>query len=139
MKKKNFNSQDGYQFSPQLDDKKINSIIKIQNAIRNKQAINIFSTKYVERLMNRKKKIEELSSLYKPSTDLVFKPFQSTFNFEKNKEKRLLEQEQEKQLHDERLNKLNSYLSIHPSSLYDYQSLPKEDTKSKFKLHFGIQ
>ena len=108
------------QFTERKLKQEAEALSRFKELQQEKEALSNLRTKY--------------AMLYKPSTDLVSKPVRFTVN----KENRLLEMEQEKKLQQERLNKLNSYLSLHPSSLHDYQSLPRNNTKSKFKLHFGV-
>lgn len=120
----------------QLDSKKNEAIIKIQNAIRNKRAIDEFSTRYVEK--NKPKTLyEKYNSLYQPSTNLSFKPFISSIDYDKVKQDRLLKELEQKREEEKRINKLALYQEMKPSSLFNY-TVPKDTSKSKFKSYFSI-
>ena len=87
------------------DTAKANAITKIQNAIRNKKAIDVFATKYANKIIQEekdkqiandmeeqnKKRQKELylkyNALYQPSNNLAFKPLIMNSNIIQKKQK----------------------------------------------------
>lgn len=87
------------------DTAKANAITKIQNAIRNKKAIDVFATKYANKIIQEekdkqiandmeeqnKKRQKELylkyNALYQPSNNLAFKPLIMNSNNIQKKQK----------------------------------------------------
>ena len=87
------------------DTAKANAITKIQNAIRNKKAIDVFATKYANKIIQEekdkqiandmeeqnKKRQKELylkyNALYQPSNNLGFKPLIMNSNIIQKKQK----------------------------------------------------
>ena len=87
------------------DTAKTNAITKIQNAIRNKKAIDVFATKYANKIIQEekdkqiandmeeqnKKRQKELylkyNALYQPSNNLAFKPLIMNSNIIQKKQK----------------------------------------------------
>ena len=87
------------------DTAKANAITKIQNAIRNKKAIDVFATKYANKIIQEekdkqiandieeqnKKRQKELylkyNELYQPSNNLAFKPLIMNSNNIQKKQK----------------------------------------------------
>ena len=87
------------------DTAKTNAITKIQNAIRNKKAIDVFATKYANKIIQEekdkqiandmeeqnKKRQKELylkyNALYQPSNNLAFNPLIMNSNIIQKKQK----------------------------------------------------
>ena len=98
-----------------------------------------FATRFAEKKRQQQKIVfEKYQQLYNPSTDLSFKPFVSSIDYEKVKQDRILRDLEQKKQEEEHTNRLVLYQQMKPSSLFNYQTLPKDTTKSKFQSHFSI-
>jgi hypothetical protein len=99
----------------QINQNKENSVIKLQNAFRNKRAINEFASKYANRVIEEKQKEKQkdlylkYSELYQPSTNLQFIPFIKNPNNIEIKQKRL-KAKLNKEIEDQRL---KAYVAEH--------------------------
>ena len=69
---------------------------------------------------------------------MSFKPVVSFIDYDKAKQPRILRELEQKKTKRERTNRLVLYQQMKPSSLFNYQTLPKDNTKSKFQSHFSI-
>lgn len=129
-----------------LAQKLQNSAITLQNAFRNKTAINTFADMYVKKQFSmtdgeRAKKIfNEYALKYPTSTDLSStKLFNTSLDREQMKQDRIQRQEEERLKEEERNKKIQAYLKLKPVYLTETQLKPEEQNISKFKKHFNIK